>query len=251
MGELRRPVALTPLAFLVPGPLDQLTGGYLFGRRVVEGLRALGRTVTVAELAGRFPDADDVARAAAARTLGSLPTGSAAVIDGLALPGFTDCLAREAQRLRLIGFIHHPLSLETGLSAAEVHRYAAIEARLWPLLQGILCPSAHTANAVIAAGVAAHRVVVTMPGTDKARDYHRAKETRSTASACGRHRNAAQGTSAAHRGAGGSARIRLAAHVHRQPRAGPCHRRSAAPARSRRKTSATGLHWSENVRRSF
>ena len=156
------------LAFLVPGPLDQLTGGYLFGRKVVEGLRALGRSVTVAELAGRYPDADDVARAAAAATLGGLPDASSAVIDGLALPAFADCLAREAQRLRLIGFIHHPLSLETGLSAAEVRRYAALESRLWPLLRGILCPSAHTANAIVASGVAAARVAVTMPGTARA-----------------------------------------------------------------------------------
>jgi glycosyltransferase involved in cell wall biosynthesis len=153
------------LALLIPGPLDQITGGYLFARRVVEGLRALDRAVTVAELAGRFPDADEIARAAAAATLARLPSGSIAVIDGLALPAFAECLAREAQRLRLVGFIHHPLSLETGLSAAEVQNYAAIEARLWPLLRGVLCPSAHTAKAVIATGVAARRVAVTMPGT--------------------------------------------------------------------------------------
>ena len=155
------------LAFLVPGSLDQLTGGYLFGRKVVDGLRAVGRTVTVAELAGRFPDADDAARAAAAGALHGLPTGSTTVIDGLALPAFTDCLANEAQRLRLIGFIHHPLSRETGLSASEARRYAAIEARLWPLLKGVICPSAHTARESIGAGVAAHRIAVTPPGTDK------------------------------------------------------------------------------------
>jgi glycosyltransferase involved in cell wall biosynthesis len=158
---------LRACAFLVPGPLDQLTGGYLFGRKVVDGLRALGRAVKVAELPGRFPDADDTARAAAAEALASLPTGSTAVIDGLALPAFTECLAREAQRLRLVGFVHHPLSLETGLSAVEARRYAALEARLWPMLCGVLCPSAHTANAVISAGVAADRVVVSAPGTDK------------------------------------------------------------------------------------
>src|SRR6185295_6899285 len=126
MGELRRSVALMTLAFLVPGPLDQFTGGYLFDRKVVDGLRALGRTVMVAELEGRFPDGDDIARAAASRTLAALPTASAAVIDGLALPAFADCLAREAQRLRLVGFVHHPLSLETGLSAGEARRYAAL-----------------------------------------------------------------------------------------------------------------------------
>ncbi len=155
------------LAFLVPGPLDQVTGGYLFARKVVDGLRALGREVTVAELAGRFPDADEAARAAAAHALAALPSGSVGVIDGLGLPGFVDCLEREARRLKLIGFIHHPLSHETGLAEREVRRYAEIEARLWPLLRGVICPSAHTARAVIATGVSSERVAIAPPGTDK------------------------------------------------------------------------------------
>ena len=154
-------------AFLVPGALDQVTGGYLFDRQVVEGLRAAGREVVVAELAGRYPDADAPACAAAALALARLPDGHAAVIDGLALPAFVDFLAREAQRLRLVGFVHHPLSLETGLSAAEGRRYAVLEAGLWPLLRGVLCPSADTARAVIAAGVPPSRVAVAMPGTRK------------------------------------------------------------------------------------
>jgi len=155
------------LAFLVPGPLDQLTGGYLFDRMIVEGLRAAGRTVDVIELAGRFPAADELACNAAAAALAALPDGSTAVIDGLALPAFTDCLAAQARRLRLIGFIHHPLSRETGLPADAAQAYAVLEARLWPLLRGILCPSAHTARAVKADGVAADRVAIVMPGTAK------------------------------------------------------------------------------------
>jgi glycosyltransferase involved in cell wall biosynthesis len=155
------------LAFVSPGALDQLTGGYLFGRRIVDGLRDMGRRVRVCELEGTFPDADEAARTAAARTLGALPDGSVAVIDGLALPAFDECLGHEAQRLRVIGFIHHPLSLETGLGADSARHYAAVEARLWPLLRGVLCPSAITASAVIASGVAAARVAVTPPGTDK------------------------------------------------------------------------------------
>ena len=155
------------LVFLVPGSIAQLTGGYLFARRMVEGLRTLGRAVTVIELAGRYPDADDAARVSAAGALARLPASDTAVIDGLALPGFADCLALEAQRLQLLGLVHHPLSLETGLDPAEARRYAALEARLWPMLRGILCPSDNTARAVIASGVAAHRVVVALPGTDK------------------------------------------------------------------------------------
>ena len=155
------------LSFLVPGPLDQLTGGYLFARQIIDGLRGRGRSVAVIELAGRFPEADETSRAAAAGALAALPAGSVAVIDGLALPAFEGCLRAEAQRLRLIGFIHHPLALETGLRAAEAQRFAALEARLWPLLRGVICASAHTAAAVVASGLAPPRVEVATPGTAK------------------------------------------------------------------------------------
>ena len=46
------------LVFVVPGRLDQLTGGYLFDRHIVEGLRARGRTVRVIELTGGRPKAN-------------------------------------------------------------------------------------------------------------------------------------------------------------------------------------------------
>ena len=46
------------LVFVVPGPLDQLTGGYLFDGHIVRGLRARGRVVRVIELTGRRPKAD-------------------------------------------------------------------------------------------------------------------------------------------------------------------------------------------------
>ncbi len=43
------------IAFIVPGRLDQLTGGYLYDRRIVEGLRERGRAVRVVELSARDP----------------------------------------------------------------------------------------------------------------------------------------------------------------------------------------------------
>jgi glycosyltransferase involved in cell wall biosynthesis len=155
------------MAMIVPGALDQFTGGYLFDRRVVDGLRASGRSVRVVELPGAYPDADAAARMAAADALHALPDGSLAVIDGLALPGFADCLEDEARRLRLLGFIHHPLSLETGIAPAMAERMAGIEHRLWPMLRGLLCPSAHTARCLADAGVDAARIVVTPPGTER------------------------------------------------------------------------------------
>jgi glycosyltransferase involved in cell wall biosynthesis len=162
-----RPSGLT---FLVPGRLDQLTGGYIFDRRVVEGLREGGREVAVVELAGSCPSADATACRAVRDALAALPDGAAAVIDGLALLGAADCLAAAAPRLRLVAFVHHPLASETGLSVASTSRFAALEADLLRQLRGVICPSDETAMALRRYGVSPLRIAVVPPGTDKPND---------------------------------------------------------------------------------
>lgn len=155
------------IAVLVPGPIDQLTGGYLYARRLVDGLGAQGIAVTVHELAGNFPDADAAARDAAEAALRLLPDGAVAVIDGLALAGFASCLEAAARHLRLLALVHHPLAQETGLAADRAAHFAALERRLLPLLAGVICPSASTAAAVAAYGVPRARIAIVPPGTRK------------------------------------------------------------------------------------
>lgn len=155
------------IAVLVPGPIDQLTGGYLYARRLVDGLGATGIAATVYELDGRFPDAEVSARASCELALGRLVDGSIGVIDGLALAGFAACLPREARRLRLLALVHHPLAEETGIGAEAAARFAALEKELLPQVAGVICPSAHTAASIAAYGVAPSRIAVVPPGTLK------------------------------------------------------------------------------------
>src|ERR1700753_1749093 len=107
---------MMPVGFVLQGRIHQTTGGYLYDRRIVEGLRALGREVVVHELPGSFPMADAEARDGAVALLESLPDGATLCIDGLALPGFDPVLKRHAERLAIVALVHHPLALETGLS---------------------------------------------------------------------------------------------------------------------------------------
>lgn len=144
------------LALVVLGRLDQVTGGYLFDRRLVDELRAAGRRVRAIELDPGDPAA-----------LAALPDEAVAVIDGLALPALAGVITTEAARLRLVGFVHHPLAEETGLSPAEAYRLARLEGAVLPRLRGIVCPSRRTAAAVAAYGVAAARVAVAPPGVDR------------------------------------------------------------------------------------
>jgi glycosyltransferase involved in cell wall biosynthesis len=158
------------IVFIVPGPLDQLTGGYLFDKRVIEGLRAAGRAVDVRELPGAFfPAADAAALAAAAAVLSALSEEDVAIIDGLALPAFAEVLTppTTASRRRLIGFVHHPLARETGLAEDTRETLAGLEARLLTRLKGVLCPSAGTAWALEEYGVPRERIAIAPPGTKK------------------------------------------------------------------------------------
>src|SRR5262245_38723304 len=116
------------LHFVVPGPLDQRTGGYIYDRRIVEGLRALGWSIQVHELAGCFPQTGEIARAAAVQAIAQLPPQALPVVDGLALPAFADVIDRLPRPW--VALIHHPLALETGLARAEASALAALERRL-------------------------------------------------------------------------------------------------------------------------
>ena len=160
---------MSALAFVVPGSLAQLTGGYLFDRHVIEGMRAMGRAVEVIELPGRFPEPDETALAAARAALTARARGSVVVIDGLALLAFADCLASEVERLKLVVFVHHALADETGLSERERRRLAEREATLLRALSGVICPSAATARAVTAYGVPAQCIAIAPPGIARPR----------------------------------------------------------------------------------
>ena len=148
------------IVFVVPGRLDQLTGGYLFERHIVEGLRARGRMVRVIELSVRDPMANGAMIAA-------IPDGARTVVDGLALTGLGEVVAAQAHRLRLIAFVHGPLAQETDLPPVAAQRAALREAGLLSRVRGILCPSRKTAAAVEGYGISSGRIAVVSPGTAK------------------------------------------------------------------------------------
>jgi glycosyltransferase involved in cell wall biosynthesis len=156
------------VSLLVPAPFDAVSGGYEYDRRMVAGLRAAGHVVRVYELAGTHPLPDDAATDAALVAFDAQPRDSLIVIDGLALPAFTDLLAESGAR-PCVGLIHHPTSLEAGLSDAIRDSLAAIERVLFPRLVRIITTSTTTADTLVAQfGVDRGVIAVVEPGTDPA-----------------------------------------------------------------------------------
>jgi len=150
------------IALIVPAPFGTVSGGYLYDRRMVEGLRARGHGVRVVELAGTHPMADAAAQDAAGGALAGLRPGEVALVDGLGLPAFAphrDALAGA------VGLIHHPVSLEPGLDRAALE---PLERELFAACAKLIVTSPMTATTLGTFGVDLVRVSVVEPGTDPA-----------------------------------------------------------------------------------
>ena len=156
------------LHLVVPGPLDQRTGGYLYDARMAAGLRRRGWRVDVHSLEGTFPDADAAAAASLQRVLAGLDAGSRVLVDGLALGGLPEPVAAHRGRLRILALVHHPVSAETGLAAGLREDLAARERRALAAVAGVIVTSGFTARGLERFEVPADRVRVARPGTDAA-----------------------------------------------------------------------------------
>ena len=95
------------------------------------------------------------------------PDGSLVLIDGLALGVLSGLARREAERLRLVALVHHPLALETGLAPQIAAEFAASEQAALACCRAVIVTSETTAAIVEAAfGVPAERITVATPGID-------------------------------------------------------------------------------------
>jgi glycosyltransferase involved in cell wall biosynthesis len=153
------------IVFAVPAPLEAISGGYNYDRRILAGLRALGHAVRVEELAGRHPLPDEAGIAAASAVVGRLATDEVLVVDGLGLPAFAELPGMT----RAIGLIHHPTALETGFAEPEREALRQRERALFPAMARLITTSRLTAGRLPPEfGADPARIGTVEPGTERA-----------------------------------------------------------------------------------
>jgi len=156
------------VAFAVPGDLATPTGGYGYDRRIIAELHALGWQVEVLSLGDGFPRPSAEQRAIALSRLEALPEGVPVVVDGLALGALPEEAEKIARRAPMIALVHHPLSLETGLSREDAEKLFESERSALTAAHAVIVTSSFTAERLSEDyDVPPESVTVAPPGTDR------------------------------------------------------------------------------------
>jgi glycosyltransferase involved in cell wall biosynthesis len=155
------------VAFAVPGDLATPTGGYAYDRRMIAELQQLGWQVDVIDLGDGFPRPSPEQKTRARSLLAAVPPGCPIVIDGLALGVLPEACHALHRWHPLVALVHHPLALETGMSASEAEALRSSERAALAATRAVIVTSQPTARLLNAEyGVGAGRITVAPPGTD-------------------------------------------------------------------------------------
>ena len=155
--------------FIFPGDPDTLTGGFIFDKRIVNGLSRFGWRIGRHVLLDGFPFPKADAMEHASKIIGNIPDNGFVVIDGLALAPLMKLIEQHSDRLVLMALIHHPLAEETGISALQQSLLKAQERQVLGKCARVVVTSSATADGLVSDyGVDPGRIGVVEPGVDSA-----------------------------------------------------------------------------------
>ncbi len=160
---------LKHIAFAIPGNIYAPTGGYIYDRQIMEGLRFLGWQVDLVGLGQGFPSPDDETLRNAYAKINALPAGMPVVVDGLAFGVMPEIAAAITTPRPVIALVHHPLAFEAGLSAVQAARFKQTEKQALAYASQVIVTSPATARDLAQHfEVSPERIKAVIPGTDRA-----------------------------------------------------------------------------------
>jgi glycosyltransferase involved in cell wall biosynthesis len=132
------------------------------------GLAGLGWRVEHRALDASFPVPTQVALRQTESVLASIPDAALTVVDGLAFGALPELAQAQAERLRLVALVHHPLAEETGLAPDRAAALRQSETRALAQARLVLVTSGFTARLLADYRVPPGHIRVVEPGTDRA-----------------------------------------------------------------------------------
>ena len=163
----QRRSAAPPIHLVVPGPIETLTGGFIYDRHMADAMRGAGRLGALVCLEGAYPRPGDKALESATRRLAAVPADGPLIVDGLALTALAGLANLLPADQPVIALIHHPLSDETGLSPADANTLFRAERQALKRATGCIVTSPATGRRLADFGVSGERLRVVRPGLEQ------------------------------------------------------------------------------------
>jgi len=164
--------AVKRVILAIPGKLDTPTGGYIYDRLVVDGLRQSGWHVDVVSLGEGFPAPDEPTRQRALDLLAALPHPCPVIIDGLAYGVMPEARKHLHPANPIIALVHHPLALETGVSPERAHFLEASETLALSFAVEVIVTSPSTGRELVKNYNVDEKILtVICPGTERAAHF--------------------------------------------------------------------------------
>jgi glycosyltransferase involved in cell wall biosynthesis len=142
---------------VLPDGVDDLarpSGGNVYDRRLLRGLREAGHPVTELRASGTWPHAEPTDLYALDVLLVGIPTGSVVLVDGLVASGAAAVLPRYTGRLRIVVLLHMPIGPDRGEELVLTAAAAVLTTSSW-------------SRARLSDWYGLRRVDVALPGVDE------------------------------------------------------------------------------------
>ena len=157
------------IRFIIPGDINTPSGGYRYDRTILEEWRALNVAFDLVSLSGSYPNPSDADRALAFSVIDECDDADITVIDGLAGGGFPELIEMLSKSAPCISLLHHPLSLENGISPEEANFLEETERKGLNFTKAVITTSPATSKTVAELFAIDNAVIHTVePGVSRA-----------------------------------------------------------------------------------
>jgi glycosyltransferase involved in cell wall biosynthesis len=155
------------IVIVAPGPLDARTGGYIYNRRIAEGLQRQGWDVDSIPLDASFPSPTPAALQHAGRVFAAIRGETITLVDSLALGAMPELITREAPRLTIVALVHQPLAAAIDFDAVARARLEDGERHALQVAELVVITGRAALPFIERYDIPRDRVVVVEPGTDR------------------------------------------------------------------------------------
>jgi glycosyltransferase involved in cell wall biosynthesis len=134
--------------FLIPGDYQTLTGGNIYNRNIIKGLKDRGYEIILNELEDDFPFPNEKTLARCRAVLNNIPQGEPIVIDSLALGSLLPVLMDFYGKYPIISLIHIPFAFNEDIAATQRDILAQQEKNVLTMSSAIVVTSNYTAKII-------------------------------------------------------------------------------------------------------